>query len=68
MLLPQDFGVMPAYRGQGHGRALWRAAADWGQRHGAADQLLQTRAGDASDRLFLSEAWRSLGFAASVTA
>ncbi len=68
MLLPQYFGVLPEHRGQGHGRALWCAAADWGRRRRAAYQLLQTRAGYASDRLFLSEGLRSLGFAASVTA
>jgi GNAT superfamily N-acetyltransferase len=68
MLLPQYFGVLPEHHGQGHGRALWRAAANWGHRHGAAYQLLQTQPGQASDHLFLSEGLRSLGFTTTVTA
>lgn len=68
MLLPQYFGVLPDQRGTGRGRALWRAALRWGTRHGADYQLLQTRVGHASDRLFLSEGLRSLGLAATVTA
>jgi GNAT superfamily N-acetyltransferase len=68
MLLPQYFGVLPEQRGNGHGRALWRAAQRWGSRHQADYQLLQARAGYASERLFLSEGLRSLGFAATVTA
>lgn len=67
-LLPQYFGVLPDQRGGGHGRALWRAALRWGSRHGADYQLLQTRVGHASDRLFLSEGLRSLGTAATVAA
>jgi GNAT superfamily N-acetyltransferase len=54
-LLPQYFGVLPAYRGHGIGRLLWRAAMHWGQRHQAAYQLLQTQVGGASDRLCQSE-------------
>lgn len=67
-LLPQYFGVLPEHHGRGHGRALWRATAAWGHRYGAAYQLLQTQLGQASDRLFLSEGLRSLGFATTVTA
>jgi GNAT superfamily N-acetyltransferase len=29
-LLPQYFGVLPGYRGQGLGQSLWRAAMRWG--------------------------------------
>jgi GNAT superfamily N-acetyltransferase len=61
-LLPQYFGVLPEHHSQGHGRALWRAAADWGHRHGAVYQLLHTQVGQASAHLFLSEGLRSLGF------
>ena len=67
MLLPQYFGVLPKHHGRGHGRSLWRAAADWGHRHGAVYQLLQTKPGQASDRLFLTEGLRSLGFTTAVT-
>jgi GNAT superfamily N-acetyltransferase len=66
MLLPQYFGVLPDQHGRGHGRALWRAAAAWGARHGAAYQLLQTAVGQASENLFLSEGLGSLGFACTV--
>ncbi len=38
-LLPQYFGVLPQYRGQGYGRALWRAAMHWGH-HDACDEEL----------------------------
>jgi GNAT superfamily N-acetyltransferase len=68
MLLPQYFGVLPEYRGGGHGRALWRAAQRWGVRHHADYQLLQARVGAASERLFLAEGLRSLGFTATVAA
>ena len=67
MLLPQYFGVLPEQRGAGHGRALWRAAQQWGARNGADYQLLQARVGYASERLFLSEGLRSLGLAATAT-
>jgi GNAT superfamily N-acetyltransferase len=60
-LLPQYFGILPGYRGQGLGRALWRAAMQWGQQHQAAYQLLQTEAGGASDRLCQSEGLTDLG-------
>lgn len=60
-LLPQYFGVLPAHRGLGYGRALWRAAMHWGYRHGAAYQLLQTEVGGASDRLCAGEGLTSLG-------
>lgn len=68
MLLPQYLGVAPHHRGHGHARALWRAAATWGERHRAAYQMLQTRTGYPSDRLFLSEGLHSLGFACSTAA
>ncbi|MFC9430082.1 GNAT family N-acetyltransferase [Streptomyces sp. NPDC056987] len=61
-LLPQYFAVLPEARGQGLGRALWRAAMLWGQSHGAAYQLLQTEVGGPSDRLCQSEGLTSLGF------
>lgn len=68
VMLPQYFGVLPAHRGRGHGRALWRHAAAWGERHPAAYQLLQTTAGGPSDRLFCSEGLTTLGFATAVAA
>jgi hypothetical protein len=68
VLLPQYFGVLPAYRGGGHGRALWRAVQRWGVLHRADYQLLQARVGAASEYLFLSEGLRSLGFTAMVAA
>ncbi|MFI1223918.1 MULTISPECIES: GNAT family N-acetyltransferase [unclassified Streptomyces] len=61
-LMPQYFAVLPHARGQGLGRLLWRAAMHWGQRHGAAYQLLQTEVGGPSDKLCLSEGLISLGF------
>ncbi|MEU6006732.1 GNAT family N-acetyltransferase [Streptomyces sp. NPDC047453] len=61
-LLPQYFGVLPRYRGQGYGRALWRAAMQWGHQHSAAYQLLQTEVGGVSDRLCAAEGLASLGF------
>jgi GNAT superfamily N-acetyltransferase len=68
MLLPQYFGVLRSQRGNGYGRALWRAAQRWGAQHRADYQLLQARAGYTSERLFLSEGLRSLGFIATVPA
>ncbi|MFD6589955.1 GNAT family N-acetyltransferase [Streptomyces anulatus] len=62
-LMPQYFAVLPEARGQGLGRALWRAAMHWGQSHGAAYQLLQTEVGGPSDRLCQSERLVTLGFA-----
>ncbi|MET9405794.1 GNAT family N-acetyltransferase [Streptomyces sp. NPDC002935] len=60
-LLPQYLAVLPAHRSLGHGRALWRAAMQWGHRHGAAYQLLQTEVGGASDHLCASEGLTALG-------
>jgi GNAT superfamily N-acetyltransferase len=68
MLLPQYFGVLPNRRGTGHGRALWRAAQRWAAHHHADYQLLQTTVGGPSDRLFLAEGLRTLGFAATAAA
>ncbi|WP_398859814.1 GNAT family N-acetyltransferase [Streptomyces chengmaiensis] len=61
-LLPQYFAVLPETRGQGLGRALWRAAMHWGQSHGAFYQLLQTEVGGPSDNLCQAEELTSLGF------
>ena len=61
-LMPQYSAVLPEARGQGLGRALWRAAMHWGHSHGAAYQLLQTEVGGPSDRLCRSEGLLSLGF------
>ncbi|HET9973073.1 MAG TPA: GNAT family N-acetyltransferase [Streptosporangiaceae bacterium] len=66
-LLPQYFGVLPACRGLGLGRALWRAAMHWGPRHQAAYQLLQTETGGASDRLCRSEGLTDLGLVCTST-
>lgn len=60
-LLPPYFGVLADWRGQGHGRALWRAAMQWGHRHGAAYQLVQTEVGAASDHICRTEGLRALG-------
>lgn len=68
MMLPQYFGVLPEHHRRGHGRALWRAAVQWGRAQGVAYQLLQTEVGQPSDRLFLSEGLRSLGFTTAVKA
>lgn len=68
MMLPQYFGVLPAHRGRGHGRALWRAATAWAEHHRADYQLLQAKTGHASEGLFLSEGLTCLGFACSVSA
>ncbi|WP_032764679.1 GNAT family N-acetyltransferase [Streptomyces sp. CNS654] len=67
-LLPQYFAVLPETRGQGLGRALWRAAMHWGQSHGAAYQLLQTEVGGPSDHLCQTEGLTSLGFTHTTTA
>lgn len=66
-LLPQYFGVLAQYRRLGLGRRLWRAAMQWGQSHHAAYQLLQTRVGDASDRLCQSEGLTDLGMVCTKT-
>lgn len=67
-LLPQYFAVVPRHRGEGLGRALWRAAMCWGQQHGAAYQLLQTRVGGASDRLCQAEGLVAAGFVHTLSA
>ena len=67
-LLPQYFGVTPGHRGQGHGRALWRAATTWGARHGARYQILQAATGEASERLFCAQGLTTLGFTCAVAA
>ncbi|OKJ97877.1 GNAT family N-acetyltransferase [Amycolatopsis sp. CB00013] len=67
-MLPQYFGVLAEYRGHGHGRALWRYAAAWAERHLADYQLLQTVTGGPADGLFRSEGLSTLGFATTVAA
>ncbi|MFE1560982.1 GNAT family N-acetyltransferase [Streptomyces sp. NPDC058734] len=66
-LLPQYFGVLPAHRSHGYGRALWRAAMNWGRDNGAMYQLLQTEVAGASDRLCQSEGLASLGYVCTLT-
>lgn len=66
-LLPQFFGVLPDRRGRGYGRALWRAAMRWGQRNGAAYQLLQTQVGGASEHICGTERLNSLGLVCRMT-
>ena len=66
-LLPQYLAVLPTHRSRGHGRALWRTAARWGQFNGAAYQLLQAVVDGASDRMFLTEGLTSLGFVCQAT-
>ncbi|MBB6175012.1 GNAT superfamily N-acetyltransferase [Nocardiopsis mwathae] len=66
-LLPQYFGVLPEYRGRGHGRTLWRAAMAWGYRSGADYQLLQTEVGGTSDRLCRAEGLVALGMVTTIT-
>lgn len=67
-LLPQYFAVLPAHRRGGHGRALWRAAQQWGRDAGAAYQLLQVIPGSPADTLYRSENVGSLGYVCAVTA
>ena len=67
-LLPQYFAVLPGYRRAGHGRALWRAAQQWGHRAGCSYQLLQVAAGSPAEELYHSEGVHSLGLVCSVTA
>lgn len=64
-LLPQYFGVLPEHRGEGHGRALWRAAMHWGKNHNAAYQLLQAAVDSPAERLYTSEGLTTLGYACS---
>lgn len=64
-MLPQYFAVLPEYRGEGLGRAVWRAAMHWGQSRGADYQLLQTAVGGASDHLCRVEGLTDLGFVCS---
>ena len=57
----------PEYRGYGLGRLLWRTAMQWGQRHQAAYQLLQTQVGGASDRMCQLEGLADLGLVCTTT-
>lgn len=59
---PQYFAVHPDYRGNGHGRALWRASMNWGATNGATYKILQAAKGSPAERLYLSEGLESLGF------
>lgn len=59
---PQYFAVHPAYRGRGHGRALWRASMAWGHANGAAYKILQAALGSPAEQLYLSECLQTLGF------
>ncbi len=56
------FAVHPEHRGQGHGRALWRAAAAWAHRNGAVYRVLQAASGSPAEQLYLSEGLQTLGF------
>jgi GNAT superfamily N-acetyltransferase len=67
-LLPQYFAVLPSYRRAGHGRALWRAAQQWGHYAGASYQMLQVAAGSPAEELYRSEGVHSLGLVCSITA
>ena len=67
-LLPPYFAVLPGQRGRGHGRALWRAAIQWGHRNGAAYQVVQTEVDGASEHICTTEGMRSLGLVCRMTA
>lgn len=60
-LAPQYFAVHPDHRSRGHGRTLWRAAMNWGRRHGATYQILQAQPGSPAERLYLAEGLTLLG-------
>lgn len=60
--LPHCFAVHPNHRGRGHGRALWRAAMNWGQRNGSMYKVLQVSSGTPAEQLYLSEQLATLGF------
>jgi acetyltransferase len=53
--------VLRAARRQGIGRALMLAAEDHARRHGRSTLILDTRAGDPSERLYVSVGWRRVG-------
>jgi GNAT superfamily N-acetyltransferase len=59
---PLYFAVHPAYRSQGHGRALWRASMAWARSHGAAYKILQAVTGSPAEQLYLSEGLHTLGY------
>jgi GNAT superfamily N-acetyltransferase len=59
---PHYFAVHPEHRGRGHGRVLWRAAMDWGARHGAVYKVLQAASGSPAEHLYLSEGLHTLGY------
>jgi acetyltransferase len=53
--------VLRAVRRQGIGRALMLAAEDHARRLGRSTLVLDTRAGDPSERLYASVGWRRVG-------
>ncbi|WP_395107587.1 GNAT family N-acetyltransferase [Actinomadura sp. SCN-SB] len=61
---PAYFAVHPAYRGQGHGRRLWRASMAWGRHHGADVKILQAAMGSAAAGLYATEGLQTLGYVA----
>lgn len=67
-LLPQYFAVLPEHRRAGHGRALWRAAQQWGRANGASYQVLQAVPGSPADHLYHSESVHPLGVVCTVAA
>jgi len=59
---PQYFAVLPEYRSQGHGRALWRASMTWGTANDASYKLVQAATGSPAEKLYLSEGLTTLDF------
>ncbi len=59
---PAYFAVHPSYRGQGHGRRLWRASMAWGRSNGSDAKVLQASRGSAAESLYLSEGLETHGY------